>query len=385
MSVTVDNTQPADHATDAPTPAAVEQGAQSGIPDTPVDLASPTDVTVADTAPSVDDAIDRELERFFAAQADAAGTPTPGEVPAVTDTEPVVDPTDAELEPAAPQVTFDDILAAADNLTPEELARLAALAPAPALSPPPAPPGSPDYAGPPTFFSAPSPSTPAPQSAASGSGDPGAVAPQGSPAVPGSDLPTTPAPAALPPLPDLSVFSELAPELAPYLESLAAQQQQVAQQTAWFQQQQAQQAQYLAQQEQARVTRLLEAGDAQFRAEHADLTDQDFTALSERVVNLQLLPALVHQHGDVTVAYKEALTTAMFSDPQYRDRLIQTRVDQYANDSREIEQRRQRAASIGGTGGSVPRVPTQAAASASELTPQQRTAAIAAEIAGGGA
>lgn len=178
----------------------------------------------------------------------------------------------------------------------------------------------------------------------------------------------------------LGPLEELTPGLADYLAGLQAQQAQQAQALATYQAQQADLAARAARDEQARREAQVAAGHEAFKASHPNLSDVDLHYLATRAAELQVMGGLVQRHnGDVSTAYQEALTTAMYADPTYRDKAIQAQVDQFATNLTALEQRKADAASLSGSGGSVPRSPQPAPA---EMTPDARRAAMAQFIAG---
>ena len=199
----------------------------------------------------------------------------------------------------------------------------------------------------------------------------------GYPAAGQPGVPVTPQQAAGIPDPRaaLGPLAELAPELIDYLAARDAQLAQQAQALEFYQRQQADLAQRAARDEQSRREAQIAAGHEAFKSSHPDLTDVDLHYLAQRAANLQVMAGLVQQHnGDVTAAYQDALTTAMYSDPTYRDRVIQSQVDQFATSQADLQERKANAASLSGSGGSIPRLSQPAPA---EMTPDQRRAAMA--------
>jgi len=287
-----------------------------------------------------------------------------------TDDPTAVTPDATEPASDAPQFDLDTILAWAEsNLTAGDRARLAALAPTPTPDP----------------SLAPSPS-PLP-AAASGSGVPGSVAPvQSVPADPGSispPIPAAPAPVAIPDLPDLSAFNELIPGFAETItalrESAVAQQQA----TAYIAAQQQTQAQIA----QAQVAAEITQADAAYRASHPELADADFEHLTTVAASLQVMPALLAQHGTPGAAYQAALDMAYWSDPAYRAKaatipptpLPAADTTPASTDIPDPAARRRRASAASGSTGSPIRTPRTAAPSG-PMTRDQINAQMRAEL-----
>jgi hypothetical protein len=212
--------------------------------------------------------------------------------------------------------------------------------------------------------------------AASGHGEPAAAPPAA-----GSDVPPAQGQPGMPIRPpDLGALSEFAPELGTYLEQqaqlLSAQQQQIVS----FQQAQAEQARREAEAAQSQAQVQIEAGEKVFRDTYAWASDEDVQAIARRAASLQVMPALVQQHGGaVDKAFVAAMETALWSDPSYRDRLVQQRVNEFAETQQQTTERRRKASALTSGGGSVSRAPQQAAPA--DMTPEQRREAMARTIA----
>lgn len=317
-------------------------------------------------APTPDDTADAPAEPDLS---DTATDDSPGDAQVGDGTgDPTAVAPDA-TEPAsdAPQFDLDTILAWAEsNLTAGDRARLAALAPTPT----------------PDSSLAPSPS-PLP-AAASGSGVPGSVAPvQSVPADPGSISPPAPSPVVIPDLPDLSAFNELIPGFAETItalrESAVAQQQA----TAYIAAQQQTQAQIA----QAQVAAEITQADAAYRASHPELADADFEHLTTVAASLQVMPALLAQHGTPGAAYQAALDMAYWSDPAYRAKAqaappTPTPTADATPTSTDIPDpaaRRRRASAASGSTGSPIRTP-RTAAPTGPMTRDQINAQMRAEL-----
>lgn len=297
--------------------------------------------------------------------AEADGDVAAGE-PDATDDPTAVTPNATEPASDAPPYDLNEVLAWAETLTAGDRARLLALAPTPT----------------PDLSLAPSPS-PLP-AAASGSGVPGSVAPvQSVPADPGSISPPAPSPVVIPDLPDLSAFNELIPGFAETItalrESAVAQQQA----TAYIAAQQQTQAQIAQQQVAAEITQ----ADAAYRASHPELADADFEHLTTVAASLQVMPALLAQHGTPGAAYQAALDMAYWSDPAYRAKAQVTPPTSVpsadatptSTDIPDPAARRRRASAASGSTGSPIRTPRTAAPSG-PMTRDQINAQMRAEL-----
>ncbi len=179
--------------------------------------------------------------------------------------------------------------------------------------------------------------------------------------------------------PDLSALNDFAPGLSDFLSFQAQQtahlQQQLAANTAYQQEQLANQAR---EQERARDM-ALSAGRDQFAADNPDLTPQDLHHLTQRVAASQSIAPLIRQHGgNVQAAMNDALTTAMWSDPFYRNRVQQASVEAHAQTSADIQARASAAAALNGSRGAIPQTQQPAPHT---LPPEQRRAALTSDIA----
>lgn len=224
------------------------------------------------------------------------------------------------------------------------------------------------------------PSAPSPYpSAASGSGTPAPVGPPSgagsfypAPGQPGMPIQPAQVPAPIPPTPQPLAIREKLGELAEVVPGLAeileAQQAQVeAQQAEIFRYQQAQaniQAQQAAEQIAAERTRIAEGvrvGDAEFVAAHPELSPQDIHFIRTSALESGLMTVQMPRNGNnATEAYKATLETIMWSDPKYRDLLVQQQAVEVAQRQRETAERRENASALAGNAGSVTRDPQSA-------------------------
>lgn len=292
--------------------------------------------------------------------------PTPEPPAAVSDVLAGLDVTEDEAR---------EVIAWAKSLTPEQVDAVNAALANPVSAPAPSPAAAP-YAPPAVN------TPPGVPPAASGYGYPAPPAPA---VGAGLNDPVTP-PAVgqpgMPVVPDLGVLAEVAPELGTYLQQQATLFQQQQQQLAWFQAEQQRIAAADAARNEERINAQIAVGADEFRAAYPQLSEQDVQRIARRATELQVMPALVQQNqGAVDKAFVQAMNTAMWSDPTYQDQLVQARLDEFASQQAETQQRRGKAASLNGGGGSVSRA-TQAAAPA-DMTPEQRRQALIAGVAAG--
>lgn len=213
--------------------------------------------------------------------------------------------------------------------------------------------------------------------AASGPGVPAPVVPVGGTPAGAGYAPPLAQPA---PVVDWSVLDAAVPGAGTVIASLQQQTQAQAQQLAAYQQQQAELAAQQAQSQQSQTQAQVDAAWDTYRAAHTDLASTDLDYIYQRGVQMQTFPALVRQHnGNIEAALHATLDGAMWSDPRFRDRALQSSMTQTAQVQAGIDAKKNRMAALNGTTGTVPRSgrPTNPAT----LTPQQRTAAIAAELA----
>lgn len=251
------------------------------------------------------------------------------------------------------------------------------------------------------------PSAPSPYpSAASGSGTPAPVGPPagagsfypapgqpGMPIQPGANLPPapafTPAPQPLAIREKLGELAEVVPGLAEILETQQAQVE--AQQAEIYRYQQAQasmQAQQAQEQiaaERSRIAEGVRTGDAEFIASHPELSPEDVHYIRTSALESGLMTVqMPKNNNNAAEAYKATLETIMWSDPKYRDLLVQQQAVEVAQRQREVAERRANASALAGNPGSVTRDPQSAP---EHLTPEGRQMGmreyIAAAISGG--
>lgn len=230
---------------------------------------------------------------------------------------------------------------------------------------------------------------PAPNAAASGFGSPGVVAPdaapggvyqapmyqQGIPAQggPGATALTTP------PAPDLSNLVEFAPGLKEWVENTQTQILTQQQQLAAYQAQVAQTAQ-IEQQNADRINReQMSQAHEEFKAKYSHLSPADLAAVEQRAIQMQTMPNYMRQMGHAGQAFTAAMETAMWSDPNIRNQAIQAQAAEQLALSQRVETRRQAAGSLSNSNGSVSRTPP--AQDPKTMTPEQRNAAMIAEVA----
>jgi len=194
------------------------------------------------------------------------------------------------------------------------------------------------------------------------------------PATPQPFAPQTFDPAAV-----VGPLAELAPELGNFLAAQAQQtamlQAEIARNTAFQQEQLVAQ----AREREAQQNAAIQAGRDQFAQDHPDFTDVDLHYLANRAASMNSIVGLLREHnGDMRAAMNDALTTAMWSDPAYRDRVQQAAIQTHAETSADIAARREAAASLSGSRGAIGQVQQPAPQT---LPPDQRRAALASDVA----
>jgi hypothetical protein len=207
-------------------------------------------------------------------------------------------------------------------------------------------------------------------SAASGSGPAPATF---TPGVAGAVVPDTP---------QLNPNEFLDPQLAQYVQQVTAQQNAVIaqqqQMLANYQEQQQQIAQTQYQQEQQRMLQQVEIGQAEFSEAHPDFTAQEIDLIATQAAALQIVPTLMARNGgNAIAATKEALETAMWATPQFREKVIQSQVDQYAQTVEQTSEKKRKASALAGSSGSVPRT----APAQRPMTKAEREQAMIREVA----
>jgi len=234
-----------------------------------------------------------------------------------------------------------------------------------------------------------------PQSAASGSGTPAPVLPASS--VPGVGSPASYPPAGypaagqpgVPVTPEsnrldartaLGEMADLVPGLATYLEQVQADQAQLNAELASYRQQQALTMQQQAEAEQSRIQSGIAQGHEAFVSAHPELEATDLHYLQSEALSAGLIAPLMAKHGnDPTAAYQAALETIMWSTPKYRDQIVQQQASIAAAQQAQMSERRDNAAALAGSGGSVSRG-TQTAP-ASSMNSEQRAVSLREAIA----
>lgn len=172
------------------------------------------------------------------------------------------------------------------------------------------------------------------------------------------------------------------PELAQYVQQVTDQQNaliaQQSQQLADYQSQQAQLAAYQAQQEQDRLMQQVQMGQNTFSEQHPDFSANDLDVLVNQVASLQIVPALMKKHfGNAAAAMSEAMETALWATPQFRDRAIQAQIDQFAQTTEQTAQKKRKASALSGSSGAVART----APDARPMTKAEREQAMIREVA----
>lgn len=132
--------------------------------------------------------------------------------------------------------------------------------------------------------------------------------------------------------------------------------------------------------EQARERQVLEAAFDEARtgvAERLGLSEQDAQALIERTNQSGIVTFLAQQHGlgAPVQLFSEALETTYWSTPEFRERSLSQQAEVAATEQRDLDAKKQRAASVGGTSASASRT------KAEPKTHEERFSAMVAEIA----
>jgi len=137
---------------------------------------------------------------------------------------------------------------------------------------------------------------------------------------------------------------------------------------------------YVTTQQQQTAESLMNRATSSFKEQHS-LTDEEMSRLTEVTARLQILPSLMNpvdpisgqvRKVDPLAAIEEALNTAYWQIPEFRDRAISQTIESQNRD----RQRKQKLSSLQGSSGSVPReapVPS---------TEHERRQAMIAEVAG---
>lgn len=188
--------------------------------------------------------------------------------------------------------------------------------------------------------------------------------------------------AVVPDVPQLNPNEFLDPQLAQYVQQVTAQQNAVIaqqqQMLADYQEQQQQIAQAQYQQEQSRMLQQVEIGQTQFAEAHPDFTPQEIDLIASQAAALQIVPTLMARNGgNAAAATQEALETAMWATPAFREKVIQSQVDQYAQTVEQTAEKKRKASALAGSSGSVPRT----APAQRPMTKAEREQAMIREVA----
>lgn len=327
-----------------------------------LDLVEPDVVDVADSTSGMsEDEMARQLSEFFTERDRAYDVPT---VP-VDETE-----TDPEPEPVQQHEVVEDSYKIADReVSREEAEQLLALYDWAAQLPPDAAQAVNDVLSG-QYRLVPADQPEQAPSAASGSGPAPATF---TPGVAG---------AVVPDVPQLNPNEFLDPQLAQYVQQVTAQQNAViAQQQQMLSDYQAQQqhiAQTQYQQEQSRMLQQVEVGQSQFAEAHPNFSAQEIDLIASQAAALQIVPTLMARNGgNAAAATQEALETAMWATPAFREKVIQSQVDQYAQTVEQTSEKKRKASALAGSSGSVPRT----APAQRPLTKAEREQAMIREVA----
>ena len=118
-----------------------------------------------------------------------------------------------------------------------------------------------------------------------------------------------------------------------------------------------------------------------FRESHAELTEEEHTALRLRARDRGVLAATYQRTGDLTTAINDALEYEMWQDPNLRAKALQVQAEQQRVQESADIQRQQRAASLGPGGSQVPREPDDTPQQPRVLDRHQARAAMVADLA----
>lgn len=132
--------------------------------------------------------------------------------------------------------------------------------------------------------------------------------------------------------------------------------------------------------EQARERQMLEAAFEEARtgvAERLGLSDDDAQALIERTNQSGIVTFLAQQNGlNAPVdLFSQALETTYWSTPEFRERSLAQQAEVAATEQRDLDAKKKRAASVGGTAASASRTKSE------PKTHDERFSAMVAEIA----
>lgn len=160
--------------------------------------------------------------------------------------------------------------------------------------------------------------------------------------------------------------------------ALAPVQQQLTQFQQWAQwQEQQQQAQAQAQAEQHRQQVMAQINNgAETFALNFGLTPEEKQQLEQKVVDSGIVAGLYSQHGDGDKAMQAAMAQMYWVTPEFRSRELQRQQAREAAEDADVSQRARKAGALAGGSATVTREQTP------PQTPQDRRAAMVAEIAG---
>ena len=132
--------------------------------------------------------------------------------------------------------------------------------------------------------------------------------------------------------------------------------------------------------EQARERQVLEAAFEEARtgvAERLGLSDDDAQALIERTNQSGIVSFLAQQQGlgSPTNLFSQALETTYWSTPEFREKSLAQQAEVAAGEQRDLDAKKKRAASVGGTSASASRTKSE------PKTHDERFSAMVAEIA----
>lgn len=125
------------------------------------------------------------------------------------------------------------------------------------------------------------------------------------------------------------------------------------------------------------LTEAVTSAKTKFLERHT-LSAEEMDELAKDTANLNIVPGIATRHpNDPVGAFDEALETALWALPKWREKAMQAQLDSLKTTDQEVQERKRRAAAVNSGGGSVARsdVPLK------NLTPADREAAFVREIA----
>lgn len=180
---------------------------------------------------------------------------------------------------------------------------------------------------------------------------------------PQGQFPQSPGAITPPPTIDPSTIDD--PAIAQFLnqqsqwmaQQYAAQQSTIAQQSAQLaqvQQQSEAQVQQSVTAQVAETNRQIDQAKLDF-AQQYQLTAAELQVVEDRLIASGLVPSLVERRGgDIHAGIMDGLTTTAWTSPDIRTRLVAAETAPAVTDAREIQERKAKLGSLGGSGGSVP-------------------------------